>query len=131
MPRILLADDDATIREVLRMLLEDEGYEVLEAVDGEDALRIFQLHPFDLLVCDVFMPGKDALQIIPALRRENPKLKIIAISGGGYNGAINMLPVVKLLGANEVFNKPVSPGRILASVRRLLGMTPVEGHAVP
>ncbi len=123
MPSILLADDDPKVREMLHMLLEDDGFAVTEAIDGSEALRIFRAAPADLLVCDLFMPGIDGLQVIPTLHREYPAAKIIAISGGGYHGAIDMLPVAKILGADRIFTKPVNPGRIVTAARDLLGLS--------
>lgn len=130
MPSILLADDDDKVREVVRMLLEDDGFTVTEASDGNEAMRAFRAQPADLLICDLFMPGTDGIQVIPTLHREYPNVKIIAISGGGFHGSIDMLPVAKILGADEIFSKPVNPGRLRVTVRNLLGLSSAEGRAV-
>lgn len=122
MRRILLVDDDAEIRDVIRLLLEDAGFTVVEAVDGDAAMVAFRAQPTDLLICDLFMPGQDGVQVINALHREFPQVKIIAISGGAYRGTLDMLPVIKFLGADEVLRKPVDGTQLLVAVRRLLGL---------
>ncbi len=58
MARILLADDDTRVREAVAMILEDAGHEVVQALDGEHAVKAFRAKPIDLVVCDLFMPGK-------------------------------------------------------------------------
>jgi len=67
-PRILVIDDNAAIRELLRLVLEEEGYEVIEAADGAEGLRRYQAEPTDLVITDLEMPGMDGLELLRALR---------------------------------------------------------------
>ncbi len=120
MARILLADDDTRVREAVAMILEDAGHEVLQALDGDHALKTFRAKPVDLVVCDLFMPGKDGLETIQELRKLAPGVKIIAMSGSGFNGAVDMLRTALHLGAIEVLGKPMRRKDLLAAVDRLL-----------
>lgn len=119
-PRILLVDDDDRMREVVREILADDGMEVIEARDGTEAIRLFRSQATDLVICDLFMPGKDGLETIRDLRKEFGAVKVIALSGGGYQGALDMLQVARHMGAAEVLSKPFKLKELQALVRRLL-----------
>lgn len=80
--RILVIDDDPDIRRLLRLALEDAGYDVREAQEGDDGLAIARQERCALAIVDLFMPGKEGLETILALRREMPQIKLIAMSGG-------------------------------------------------
>jgi CheY-like chemotaxis protein len=79
--RILLADDDTEVRETVAMVLTDAGHDVIKALDGDHAVKVFRAKPADRVVCDLFMPGMDGLETIQELRRECPGVKIVAMSG--------------------------------------------------
>jgi CheY-like chemotaxis protein len=79
--RILVVDDDQTIRLLLRAMLERRGHTVVEAKNGDEGLQHYRAAPADLVVTDMQMPGMDGLQMIQALRGDFPTVKIIAISG--------------------------------------------------
>jgi DNA-binding response OmpR family regulator len=83
-------------------------------------MQLFRQQPADLAIIDVIMPEKDGLDTIQEMRREDPKVKIIAISGGGGTGKDALLSVAKDLGAQRVFVKPFSPTDILEATRELL-----------
>src|SRR5947209_4368981 len=100
--RVLIIDDDAKVRAVLRVMLESAGFEAAEAGDGEEGVRAFRRLEADVVLCDLFMPGRDGLEAIRGLRREFPGVKVIAMSGGGFGGAVDMLPAARLLGAAAV-----------------------------
>ena len=80
MPRILVIDDEEIVRDMLRNLLQHAGYEVTEAPDGDEGVRLYQAERPDLLITDVFMPGRNGLEVIKELREEDPDAKIIAIA---------------------------------------------------
>lgn len=115
--RILLVEDDAEIRRILRRSLKDEGYEVHEAANGDEALRAFQAEPFDLVVTDILMPERDGLEIIVSIRREVPGTKIIAISGAPNQDLF--LDNAAGLGAARVLAKPFSPRQLTALVKEM------------
>jgi CheY-like chemotaxis protein len=81
MARILVVDDDVGIRELLRAVLEPEGYEVSEAENGSEGLQRYQGAPTDLVIIDMQMPGMDGLVLMLTLQRAFPRVKVIAISG--------------------------------------------------
>jgi CheY-like chemotaxis protein len=119
--RILLVDDDPDVLRALGTALTKAGYEVVPAVDGGDAVRQWrELHGGDLVILDMFMPEKDGLQTIVELRSHSPGVPIIAISGGGTTGRLDILEDARLLGAVETFEKPFSIHALLALVARLI-----------
>jgi CheY-like chemotaxis protein len=116
---ILLAEDDIIIRDLMRTILQEFGYTVIEAVDGEDAVATFDKHRDDiqLAILDVIMPkknGKDARDAIIALK---PAVKTLFISG--YSADILRKQGFAGDGANFIL-KPVSPIDLLTAVRRIL-----------
>jgi two-component system chemotaxis response regulator CheY len=121
-PLILFVDDDDRLREASLVLLRRAGYDVDEARDGVEALRALRARPADVMVCDIFMPEKDGLETIQALRREFTGVKVIAVSGGGFQGAMDVLRIARLMGAAEVLSKPFKPEALTAAIERLLAM---------
>jgi CheY-like chemotaxis protein len=120
MPRILIVDDDTSVRKVVRLMLEQAGFEVIEAGDGPEGIRAYRRQPPDLVFCDMFMPEQDGLEVIRQLRREFPEAKIIAMSGNTFAGRMDMLPLARLLGAAGVLDKPFTQATVVAAVRRIL-----------
>jgi two-component system chemotaxis response regulator CheY len=118
MARILIVDDDSRLREATRAVLEAEGHEVVEAEGGAEALRVQLAEQADVIICDMFMPGQDGIETIRALRLDYPALRIIAVSGGGYSGAIDVLKMARLIGASEVLSKPYSRNALVAAIAR-------------
>ena len=115
--RIVVADDEAGVRSFLRAVLEQGGYEVVEAVNGKQALEEALARLVDLVIADLVMPEQEGIETIRALRRDMPGVGIIAISGA-FQG--QFLKTAQLLGADAVLNKPVSAGLLLASVDKVL-----------
>jgi DNA-binding response OmpR family regulator len=120
MKRILVVDDNEALRRPLGKFLEQAGYQVETAADGNAGLKLFRQSPFDLVVTDLIMPGKEGLETIVELRRIQPDLKIIAMSGGGRLDPSNYLPMATLLGATKVLAKPFSQDEIIEAVKSLL-----------
>ena len=81
MPRILVVDDDAAIRKLLRFVLVEEDYEVIEAANGAEGLQRYQADPTDLVITDLQMPDMDGLALLQALRCMVPTPALMAISG--------------------------------------------------
>lgn len=121
MARILIIDDEAPVRNMLRQMLEKEGYEVAEAEDGKVGMRRYAEHPPDLVITDILMPEKEGIETILALRKADPGVKIIAISGGGRTGRLDVLPVAKAFGALRTLAKPFTRDELLGAVRSVLG----------
>jgi CheY-like chemotaxis protein len=118
--RILVADDEEPLREAMREILADAGYQVTTVPDGDGLLRAYRANPFDLVLCDLYMPGKEGLETIRELCREFAGVRIIAVSGGGHLGSADMLELARLLGAVEVLRKPLKRAALLESVARVL-----------
>ncbi len=116
MPRILVIVDDLKLRTAIRRMLESAGYEIEEASDGRDGLRKIRTRPFDLVLCDMFMPEHDSLDLVRELSREFPGTKIISMSGGGFDGSVDMLPIVRRLGAAAIVYKPFEKAELLGPV---------------
>ena len=121
MPCVLIMEDDEEVRKALRTVLEESGYKVMEAANGEKGLKIQRTIPSDLVIMDILMPEKEGLEVIKELRRDFPNTKIIAISGGGYVGPDYYLDAAKKMGASYVFEKPFDPREIMAAVKQVLG----------
>jgi len=120
MARILIIDDDVQILDMLRQILKSEGYEVVEAADGREGIRLYREDPADLIITDIIMPEKEGIETIMELKRDFPDVKIIAISGGGRIGPEEYLPMAEMLGAKRTFSKPVERKQLLNAVRKLL-----------
>lgn len=120
MARILVIDDDDTIRFSLKMALEDAEYEVDEADNGETGIACMRSRPADLVISDIFMPQKEGLETIDELRSEFPQVRIIAISGGGRMDPDAYLEIARRVGADASFFKPFDTNLLLETVRRLL-----------
>ena len=84
MKRILIIDDNNDFRAFLRELLEGAGYEVIDASNGDDGIRLYKEKGADIVISDMIMPGKEGLETMVALKREFPDIKMIAVSGGGF-----------------------------------------------
>ena len=120
MARILVIEDDDQIRALLRQILKREGHDVLEAPEGKKGLKIFMENKPDLVITDMIMPGKDGVETIRELRRGNPDVRIIAVSGGGLISSDFYLDLARRMGAVLAVNKPFTRMEILDAVNRLL-----------
>jgi YesN/AraC family two-component response regulator len=120
MAKILIIDDESAIAIMLKKMVEKAGHEAKTAINGNEGLQLFDTYNPDLLITDIVMPEKEGLELIIELRRKNPNLKIIAISGGGrfqYEGYLNS---AKHLGANKVFQKPLDLKELMSSISEML-----------
>jgi DNA-binding response OmpR family regulator len=127
MPRLLLIDDDATLRRAMRIFLEKSGFEIVEASDGRAGLAAFAAQPAALVVTDLIMPEVEGVETIRALRKLSGTVPIIAISGRGSGGSADYLDDVRVLGASEVFEKPFELRALQAAIVRLLGPPKASG----
>lgn len=120
MNKILLIDDDNHFREMFAELLKRENYQVIESNDGRNANHLYNEHKPDLVITDIIMPDKEGIETILDLKKQNPHIKIIAISGGGRTNAMDNLRSAKLLGASITFEKPFDNKEILQSIAELI-----------
>ena len=120
MAKILIVEDDDEVRDVLKTLLQEEGHELFEASDGNQAIEQFRQTPADLVILDIVLPDKEGLETIIDLRRTHPNVKIMAMSGGGRTSPQDYLDMAKRLGAVEVIAKPFSIDDFLRCVNLTL-----------
>jgi DNA-binding response OmpR family regulator len=123
--RVLVIDDEETVRNVIRDALQFKGFVVAVAADGIEGLRDFRAEPAEVVICDMLMPEKEGIETIHDLRQEWPEVKIIAMSGGGMSGSMDGLKFAKRLGADATLAKPFSMDELFAAVDRLLSTEPV------
>jgi YesN/AraC family two-component response regulator len=124
MNSILIIDDEAPIRSMLRLILEREGYQVIEAPDGVEGIRHYRQQPTDLIITDLIMPNKDGIGMIIDLKKEYPDINIIAMSGGGLNKPDGYLKGAKQLGAKHTLSKPIDREELLRAVKDTLKDVP-------
>ena len=103
-PTVLLIDDDQSVSESISTYLEDSGYKVLRAADGNEGLDLFYRYRTELLLLDLRMPGQDGLDILAEVKRESRNIPVIVITGAGvFQDAVNALK----LGAFDFITKPI------------------------
>lgn len=121
MSNILVVDDEYQMRKYMLEVLREEGYAVSEASGGKKAIRQIQREGFDLVITDVVMPDMDGLQLIQEIRKRLPTLKILAISGAGWNTPDIYLDLAMGYGADAILLKPFGSLRFIDKVSSLVG----------
>jgi len=119
-PSILIVDDDAPVRSVLRRKLEQYDYDLCEAADGAEAIQALETAHFDLVITDIIMPERDGIETICFLRMKQPEVKIIAISAPSNQ---LFLESARGLGAERAFTKPLKLSDLVDAVESLLADT--------
>ena len=119
-PRILVADDEWTVVELLDRYLSAKGYEVTKAYDGREAWTLFQNQPFDMVLSDLRMPGFNGIQLLNAIKQANPRVPVVLISGYG-----NVETVVQALkgGAENFLPKPLDLEELEKIVKQSLAIS--------
>ena len=122
-PKILIIDDEAPIRASLKEILEYENYQVMEAEDGSEGLKLATKFAFDVVFCDIKMPKMDGLEVLDALVEKGIDGRVIMISGHGtVETAVQAIKV----GAFDFIQKPLDLNRILLTVRHALDQGQLE-----
>ena len=119
MAAILLVDDDDAFRTAVSRSLRAAGHAVEAAADGGQALRIIAAEAPDILITDILMPNTDGIELTTAVKRSYPGMRILAISGRGQLGKVDLLNVASLLGADATLTKPFAPEALLEKVAAL------------
>lgn len=124
MPRVLVIDDNDAFRSTICLWLRHHGYEVSEACNGKEGVRVLETSPADVMLTDILMPEQDGLETIHFVRKRMPHLRIVAMSGGMLDGRVDFLPVAAKFGADQVMHKPFSGSELLLVLEKLLGTGP-------
>lgn len=128
-PTVLVVDDDLVVREACALLLEDHGFHVVTAIDGTDGLEKFRQIKPAVVLTDIIMPEKEGIGLIRELRRESPTVKIVAMSGSGRFGDMEVIEIATKLGANLGLQKPFGDLQLVNAIRGLLEATPAQAPA--
>ena len=122
--RILIVDDDAQIRTLLRTVLEAHGYAVRHASDGAEAANMMQAEAPDLVITDIFMPEADGFEVLTSIRKSHPHMPVIVVSGSQITPNVDFLHLAERLGAYSVLHKPFRPHELMAMVGQALAGRP-------
>ena len=122
-PVILIVDDETTILKSLSGILSDEGYEVLTASNGYEALKIIEEESPDLVLLDIWMPGMDGIETLREIKRTNPFLQVIIISG---HGTIETAVKAMRLGGYDFIEKPLSIEKVVVTINNALNFRRLE-----
>jgi DNA-binding NtrC family response regulator len=120
MARILIVDDQASIRQLLARAFSLRGHEAIEAANGAEAIALYRAAPTDVVIMDLVMPEKDGVETIGELKREFPNVRVVAVSGGGMINAQDHLDWAQLIGALRTFQKPFRIPDMVAAVEELV-----------
>jgi CheY-like chemotaxis protein len=117
---ILVIEDEDEIRQMICDILEDEGYETVQASNGLEGILILKKNPdFSMIITDLLMPEKEGIETINEIRKDLPWIKILAISGGGIYIPENYLNLAKAMGADATLCKPFGRKELLNAVEGL------------
>ena len=121
---ILVVDDDAAFRGAVRRVLSGAGYSVAEAQDGARAQEVLKSERPEILVTDIIMPDGDGIELINAVKWRYPTMRILAISGRGKMGSLDLLKMAAMVGADATLSKPLGPEDLLSRIADLVAMGP-------
>ncbi len=116
-PTILIVDDEGSIRKSLEGLLSDEGYGVLCASNGYEALKIISREHPELVLLDIWMQGIDGIETLKEIKKSNPNIQVIMITG---HGRIDTAVTATKLGAFDFIEKPLSIDRVIVAINNAL-----------
>jgi len=122
-PTILIVDDEPSILQTLSGLLLDEGFEVLTGQNGYEALKLVEAESPDLVLLDIWMPGLDGIETLKEIRKNNPHLPVIIITG---HGTIETAVRATKLGAFDLIEKPLSIDRVIVAINNALNFRRLE-----
>lgn len=119
MARILVVEDEKLINNMFREALENAGYEIDTAFDGQEGMDKYRKHPFDLVIADIMMPRTDGVQMITKLRERHPNVKILVVTAISLSGPHYREMKRKLQGI-PILQKPVTKDVLISKVEDLL-----------
>ncbi|UCD91322.1 MAG: sigma-54-dependent Fis family transcriptional regulator [Desulfobacterales bacterium] len=122
-PSILIVDDEPSILKSLSGLLSDEGFEIETASNGYEALKIIDAESPDLVLLDIWMPGIDGIETLKEIKKNNPFIQVIIISG---HGTIETAVKATKLGAFDLIEKPLSIDKVIVAINNALNFRRLE-----
>jgi two-component system nitrogen regulation response regulator NtrX len=122
-PSLLIVDDEPSILQSLGGLLSDEGFEVTTAANGYEALKIIDNESPDLVLLDIWMPGIDGIETLKEIKKENPNIQVIIITG---HGTIETAVSATKLGAFDLIEKPLSIDKVIVAINNALNFRRLE-----
>lgn len=123
---VLVVDDDPAIHRLFQKALSQEGHQVLKALSGEEALKLLDKGPIDLVLLDIVMPGKSGIDTLREIKRHLPQLPVIMITG---HGELDTARQAMLLGAYDYVTKPFDLDFVKGLILKALGESPrSKGH---
>ncbi len=118
---VLVVDDDIAALAFARRVLSAAGYAVSEASNGGEALQQIMANSPDVLITDILMPDGDGIELIAAVKRAHPTMRVIAVTERRFLGALDLLDLANKLGADATLEKPLVSDRLLATIASLAG----------
>ncbi len=128
--KIMIVDDAAELRDVLRLYLENAGYEVLEAVDGLQALKSLKSNSIDLMILDIMMPNMDGFELLVHLDKQEEKRQFPIIFLSARTQVHDKIRGLTL-GADDYIEKPYDPSEVIARVMAVLRRTRQQKEEKP
>lgn len=122
-PTILIVDDEASIRQSLSGLLSDEGFDILTASNGYEALKLIEIESPDLVLLDIWMPGMDGIETLKEIKKDNPFIQVLIITG---HGTIETAIKAVKLGAFDLIEKPLSIDKVIVAINNALNFRRLE-----
>ncbi|MCP4622493.1 MAG: sigma-54-dependent Fis family transcriptional regulator [bacterium] len=122
-PTLLIVDDEPSILQSLGGLLSDEGFVVTTAANGYEALKIIEAESPDLVLLDIWMPGIDGIETLKEIKKENPNIQVIIITG---HGTIETAVRATKLGAYDLIEKPLSIDKVIVAINNALNFRRLE-----
>lgn len=121
MARVLVVDDDADLRGVVRRGLAKIGHEVEDVADGTAALDLLAARSFDLVLTDVYMETVDGMELLARMQQRGYRVPVVVMSGGGFKSQDYVLKMAESIGAVATLNKPFTIEQLRETVGPLLG----------
>ena len=122
-PSILIVDDEPSILQTMGGLLTDEGFEVITALNGYEALKVIDVESPDLVLLDIWMPGIDGIETLKEIKKDNPNIQVIIVTG---HGTIETAVKATKLGAFDLIEKPLSIDKVILSINNALNFRRLE-----
>lgn len=121
MLKVLVIDDEAMVRKIVRKMLERSGHKVVEAENGKLGIELLTSDAFDLVITDIIMPEMEGIETLINVKRQRPDTQVIAMSGGGRTGNVDFLQTAQKLGAAAILHKPFTMNSLSTAVEEACG----------